>query len=150
MRSSSSSSRISSRSPTPSPSPRRSSPRNTPNIPHSSSMMDDQISTERFFSFIRYLGKHVFVVFLSIIFGIFSGLSSGSLLHFLVRIFLLSLTLYLINFFFYKKGAKVITETFFTAFIVIACTFFIVSCPYDYYVPSLLLMVLCSYLYYRL
>ena len=150
MRSSGSSSRISSRTPSPSPSLSRHSSKNSPKMSRSSANMDDQISTERFFAFIRYLGKHVFIVVLSIIFGIFSGLSASSLLPFLSRVLLLAATLYTINFIFYKKGARAITETFFTAFIVISGTYFIVSCPINYFIPSLLLMAFCSYLYYYL
>ena len=102
MRSSGSSSRISSRTPSPSPSLSRHSSKNSPKMSRSSANMDDQISTERFFAFIRYLGKHVFIVVLSIIFGIFSGLSASSLLPFLSRVLLLAATLYTINFIFYN------------------------------------------------
>lgn len=149
MRNSSNSSRISSRSPSPSPI-RSSSKKSQSKLPHSPSNVDDQISSERFFAFIRYLGKHVFIVVLSIIFGIFSGLSHSSLLHFIGRIILLIVILYLINLVFYKKGAQVLTETFFTAFLVISATYFVVTCPFDYFIPSLIFMVFCSYLYYIL
>ena len=150
MRNSSSSSRVSSRSPTPSPSKCRSSTKKSPNISNSQSFDEDKVSADAFYAFIRYLGKHVFIVVISIIFGIFAGLSSSSLLPFLARILLIGFTFYLINLIFYKKGAKMSTQTFLTAFIVIAGTYFIVSCPLSYYIPSLILMAFCSYLYYRL
>lgn len=158
MRSSGKSPRISSRSPSsssshsPSPSPtfKQKSPKDSEKLTRSPSVVDDKISSERFFGFIRYLGKHVFIVVLSIIFGIYSGLSLSPPFPFFGRVLLLALTLYGINFIFYKKGAQVITETFFTAFIVISGTYFIVSCPNSHFIPSLLLMVFCSYLYYLL
>ena len=127
----------------PTPSPHRSSP-----SPHRS--IEDQISTEHFFQLIHHLGKHVIIVVLSVIFGIFSGLTSTSIAQFFFRLILLILSFYLINFIFYKKGARVISETFLIAFCVISCVYFIVSCPFLFFIPCLFFCAICSYLYYIL
>ena len=134
-----------SRSPTPhftSSSSRGSSPR----LFH----LDEQRAMEDYISVLHHLGRHVFVVLISIIFGIFAGLSSSSLFSFIIRIFMLAAAIYTINFAYYKCGGRSITETFLTAFSVVSCTYFIVSCPFSYFLPTMALCAVVAIIYFKL